>query len=96
MHQLIDAYDWIEYQNVVLTFAVIQRSSTQEVVRTYGGDPAESQLMTTVEAEDAALDESGFCYIQVFEYQEHVIALENTAQRIEVHGSASGLGWPAT
>ncbi|WP_433268977.1 DUF6461 domain-containing protein [Actinosynnema sp. CS-041913] len=77
MHQLIEAYDWIEHQDVVLTFAVIQRSTTQEVVRVYGGDPVQSQLMTTIEAEDAALDDPGFFYIQVFEHQEHVIALEN-------------------
>ena len=33
--------------------------------------------MTTVEAEDAALDDPGFFYVQVFEHQEHVVALEN-------------------
>ncbi|WP_158840539.1 DUF6461 domain-containing protein [Saccharothrix deserti] len=77
MHQLIDAYDWIEHQDVVLTFAVIQDSTTEDVVYVYGGDPARSQLMTTIEAEDAALDDPGFFYIQVFEHQEHIIALEN-------------------
>lgn len=77
MHQLIASYDWIEHQDVVMTFAVIQYSTVQEVVRVYGGDPAKSQLMTTVEAEDAALDDPGHFYVQVFEHQGHVIALEN-------------------
>ncbi|MEV8440455.1 DUF6461 domain-containing protein [Actinosynnema sp. NPDC051121] len=79
MHQLIASYDWIEHQDVVLTFAVIQRATVQEVVRTYGGDPAESQLMTTIEAEDAALDDPGFFYVQVFEHETSVIALENNS-----------------
>ena len=35
MHQLIDFYDWIEHQDVVLTFAVISRGTTQDVVRVY-------------------------------------------------------------
>ncbi|QQQ75475.1 hypothetical protein IOD16_30965 [Saccharothrix sp. 6-C] len=77
MHQLIASYDWIEHQDVVLTVAVIRHSTAQEVVRTYGGDPAQSQLMTTIEAEDAALDDLGFFYVQVFEHEGRVIALEN-------------------
>lgn len=95
MHQLIDSYDWIEYQDVVLTFAVVQRSTVEEVVRAYGGEPAESQLMTTVEAEDSALDDPGYFYMQVFEHQGHVIALENnswsgTIPQVACHASAGG------
>ena len=41
MHQLIASYDWVEHQDVVMTFAVIQRSTVQEVVRVYGGDSAD-------------------------------------------------------
>ncbi|ONI92795.1 hypothetical protein ALI22I_01850 [Saccharothrix sp. ALI-22-I] len=95
MHQLTDAYDWIERQDVVMTFAVITRSTTQAVVRTYGGDPASSRPMTTVEAEDAALDDRGHFHVQVFEHQDHVIALENngwsgTIPEIARRASAGG------
>ncbi|MEV1116136.1 DUF6461 domain-containing protein [Actinosynnema sp. NPDC049800] len=95
MHQLIDSYDWIEHQDVVMTFAVIQRSTVQEVVRVYGGDPAKSQLMTTIEAEDAALDDRGCFYVQVFEHETSVIALENngwsgTVPEIARRASAGG------
>ncbi|MFT7837352.1 hypothetical protein Q5530_14485 [Saccharothrix sp. BKS2] len=88
MHQLIDAYDWIEHQDVVLTFAVVKGSTVREVVRAYGGDPAQSRLMTTLEAENAALDDPGFFRIQVSEHQEHVIALENNGWSGTVPGIA--------
>jgi len=95
MHQLIASYDWIEHQDVVLTFAVVQRSTVQEAVRVYGGDPPRSQLMTTAEAEDAALDDPGYFYVQVFEHEMSVIALENngwsgTVPEIARRASAGG------
>lgn len=75
MRELIDRYQWVQQLDVVMTFAVIQGRSVDEVVRIYGGDPAKSQLMTTIEAEDAGLDDD--FYFQVFEHQDAVVALEN-------------------
>lgn len=77
MRELIDRYRWVQQLDVVMTFAVIQGRSVDEVVRIYGGDPARSQLMTTIEAEDAGLDDGDNFYFQVFEHQDAVVALEN-------------------
>ncbi|MCP2245725.1 DUF6461 domain-containing protein [Lentzea aerocolonigenes] len=77
MRELIDRYQWVQQLDVVMTFAVIQGRSVDEVVRIYGGDPAQSQLMTTIEAEDAGLDDGDDFYFQVFEHQDAVVALES-------------------
>lgn len=77
MRELIDRYRWAQQLDVVMTFAVIQGRSVDEVVRIYGGDPAQSQLMTTIEAEDAGLDDGDDFYFQVFEHQDAVVALES-------------------
>jgi hypothetical protein len=77
VRELIDRYRWIQQLDVVMTFAVIQGRSVDEVVRIYGGIPEQSQLMTTIEAEDAGLDDGDAFYFQVFEHQDAVVALEN-------------------
>lgn len=77
MRELIDRYQWVQQLDVVLTFAVIQSRSVDDVVRIYGGDPEQRQLMTTIEAEDAGLDDGDDFYFQVFEHQDAVVALEN-------------------
>lgn len=77
MRELIDRYQWVQQLDVVMTFAVIQGRSVDEVVRIYGGNPEQSQLMTTIEAEDAGLDDGDDFYFQVFEHQDAVVALEN-------------------
>jgi hypothetical protein len=77
VRELIDRYQWVQQLDVVMTFAVIQGRSVDEVVRIYGGDPAQSQLMTTIEAEDAGLDDGDDFYFQVFDHQGAVVALEN-------------------
>lgn len=77
MRELIDSYQWVQQLDVVMTFAVIRGCSADEVVRIYGGDPKQRQLMTTVEAEDAGLDDGDDFYFQVFEHQDAVVALEN-------------------
>lgn len=77
MRELIDRYQWVQQLDVVMTFAVIRGRSVDEVVRTYGGDPTRSELMTTIEAEVAGLDDGDDFYFQVFEHQGAVVALEN-------------------
>ncbi|TWP45948.1 hypothetical protein FKR81_37645 [Lentzea tibetensis] len=79
MPELNQKYDWVKHLDVVLTFAVVSGRSVDDAVRTYGGNPAEPQLMTTVEAEDAALDDEGHAYVQVFAHQGAVVALENNS-----------------
>lgn len=79
MPELSEKYGWIKHLDVVLTFAVVSGHTIDEVVRIYGGNPAEPLLMTTVEAEDAALDDEGHAYVQVFEHQGVTIALENNS-----------------
>jgi hypothetical protein len=77
VRELIDRYQWVQQLDVVMTFAVIRGRSADEVVRIYGGDPEQRQLMTTIEAEDAGLDDGDAFYFQVFEHQDAVVALEN-------------------
>ncbi|MEV6717268.1 DUF6461 domain-containing protein [Lentzea sp. NPDC051208] len=77
MRELIDRYQWVQQLDVVMTFAVIRGRGADEVVRIYGGDPEQRQLMTTVEAEDAGLDDGDDFYFQVFGHQDAVVALEN-------------------
>ncbi|GGN19936.1 hypothetical protein GCM10011609_71350 [Lentzea pudingi] len=77
MRELIDRYQWVQQLDVVMTFAVIRGRGADEVVRIYGGDPEQRQLMTTVEAEDAGLDDGDEFYFQVFEHQDAVVAVEN-------------------
>lgn len=79
MPELTGKYDWIKYLDVVLTFAVVSGRTPDDVVRVYGGDPAGPHLMTTAEAEDAALDDAGHAYVQVFEHQGVTVALENNS-----------------
>jgi Family of unknown function (DUF6461) len=77
VRELIDRYQWVQQLDVVMTFAVIHGHGVDEVVRIYGGDPEQSELMTTIEAEDAGLDNGDDFYFQVFEHQDAVVALEN-------------------
>lgn len=77
MRELIDRYQWVQQLDVVMTFAVIQGRSADETVRIYGGNPEQRQLLTTIEAEDAGLDDGDDFYFQVFEHQDAVVALEN-------------------
>jgi hypothetical protein len=79
MPELNTKYDWIKHLDVVLTLAVVSGHTTDDVVRIYGGNPAEPRLMTTVEAEDAALDDAGYAYMQVFENHGAVVLLENNS-----------------
>jgi hypothetical protein len=77
MRDLITRYDWIQRLDVVLTLGITTKHTMDEVVSIYGGDPTRASLMTTLEAEDAALDDEGHFYVQVFDYDTSVIALEN-------------------
>jgi hypothetical protein len=77
VRELIDRYKWVQQLDVVMTFAVIRGRTVDDVVRVYGGNPTNSQLMTTVEAEDAGLDDGDDFYVQLFEHQGAVVALEN-------------------
>lgn len=77
MRELIDRYQWVQQLDVVMTFAMIHGRTVDEVVRIYGGEPDQGQLMTTIEAEDAGLDDGDNFYFQVFEHQDAVVALEN-------------------
>ena len=79
MPELTTKYDWIKHLDVVLTLAVVSGHTTDDLVRIYGGNPAEPQLMTTVEAEDAALDDAGYAYMQVFEHHGAAVLLENNS-----------------
>lgn len=78
MRKLIERYSWIERLDVVMTVAVIQGRTEQEVVSVYGGDPSRSAMMTFSEAEDAGSEEFGeYFHCQVFSHGHDVVALEN-------------------
>lgn len=79
MPELSEKYDWIKHLDVVLTLSVVSGRTVDEVVGIYGGNAAEPKLMTTVEAEDAALDDEGHAYVQGFEHKSTAILLENNS-----------------
>ncbi|MGX7824521.1 DUF6461 domain-containing protein [Actinokineospora sp. 24-640] len=95
MRELIGRYDWVRGLDIVLTFAVVVGSSADDVVRVYGGDPAERLSLTMAEAEDAALDDEGGFYFQVFQHGTSVVAVENngwsgTVPEVARRASAGG------
>lgn len=79
MPELTSKYGWITNLDVVLTLSVVSGRTVDEIVSIYGGKPAEPELMTTVEAEDAQLDDEGHAYVQAFEHKSTAILLENNS-----------------
>jgi len=96
MRELIEQYSWIEHLDVVMTAAVIEGSTEQEVVSVYGGDPSRSTMMTFSEAEDAGSEKFGeYFFCQIFPHGPDVVALENngwsgSVPEIARRASASG------
>ncbi|MFJ8965854.1 hypothetical protein ACIRG5_41340 [Lentzea sp. NPDC102401] len=78
MPELSGKYDWITNLDVVLTLSVVSGRTVEEVVGIFGGNTAEPQLMTTIEAEDAQLDDD-HAYVQAFEHKSTAILLENNS-----------------
>lgn len=79
MPELSEKYNWITHLDVVLTLSVVSGRTPDDVVGIYGGNPSEPKLMTTVEAEDAQLNDEGFAYVQAFEHKSTAILLENNS-----------------
>lgn len=100
MRPLIDRYRWVDDPDLDLawTVATITGRTADEVVQTYGGDPADPVGELTYEGAGVPYDDFGkYFHLQILVPDGHVVAIENngwsgtlpeTGRRASANGAA--------